>query len=137
MLTNHTVIESLVLSSDLANLSRVEGMIDEITTKYSLLDDVYGNMLISITEAFTNAVVHGNKMDGSKEVQIELLDTPDSLVYSIKDSGVGFDYSELPDPTLPENLEKETGRGIFLIENLADSLEFEDNGSRILISFTK
>ena len=134
---NAHTIDKLIVSSDLSNLSKVESLVDEITAKYNVVEDVYGNMLVSVTEAFTNAVIHGNSSDSSKQVELEVVNNDDHLIYTVKDQGKGFDFDHLPDPTLPENLEKETGRGIFLIRNLSDSVEFLNNGNVIQITFNK
>lgn len=134
---NTNIFDKIIVSSDLSNLSVVESLVDEVTAKCNIIEDVYGNMLVSITEAFTNAVIHGNKQSESKVVTLEINDDKDKVVYIIQDQGLGFDFNNLPDPTLPENIEKETGRGIFLIKNLADSVDFLDNGRTIKISFNK
>ena len=66
---------------------------------------------------------------------IEASFTENLLTFTVSDQGEGFDFSDLPDPTLPENLEKPQGRGIFLMNNLADSVVFEDPGNTVEISF--
>jgi serine/threonine-protein kinase RsbW len=58
-------------------------------------------------------------------------------LFAIKDQGIGFDYNNLPDPTAPENIEKENGRGIFLIKNLSDDVEFNNEGNLITITFNR
>lgn len=60
-----------------------------------------------------------------------------SFCFSVEDEGKGFDYNHLPDPTAPENIEKENGRGIFLMKQLADEVEFENNGTKVFIYFNK
>jgi len=58
-----------------------------------------------------------------------------SVCFIVKDEGVGFDFNNVPDPTLPENLEKLRGRGVFLMKALADEIEFEENGTIIKLNF--
>ena len=123
---------SLAFDSDIAKISSVEKFIDSVCFEYKISEDVYGNILIATIEAVKNAIEFGNNNDKSKSVAVT---ADNSLVISVKDSGKGFDYDNLPDPTLPENIEKLSGRGVFLIKNLSDKTEFLDNGSRIKMTF--
>lgn len=86
-----------------------------------------------MVEAVNNAIIHGNKLDETKNVFVEYEINNGELLFSVKDEGNGFNYHNIPDPTLPENLEKPHGRGIFLISHLVDEVRFEDNGSKICI----
>ena len=86
---------------------------------------------MSVTEAVNNAIVHGNKEDKNKKVKIQLRKNKKSVRFVIEDEGAGFDFSSLPDPTSPENINKVKGRGIFLIKNLADKAKFK-NGGRVV-----
>lgn len=132
-----TVVDNLRFSSDLSNLHLVESLIDKVCSELSIEEDLYGNILIAVTEAVNNSIIHGNLSDISKYVQIEVIDTPTLFSFIISDEGMGFDYNSLPDPTAPENLEKEHGRGIFLIKNLADDLVYSEKGNVATISFNK
>lgn len=123
------------MDSKVENIAEVENMINEIFEDYELSPDYYGNMLVALTEAVNNAIRHGNKMDESKKVKISFHHQSDEYLFSIKDEGVGFDYENIPDPTAPENLEKPDGRGIFLMENLANEVRFSDNGSTVHLRF--
>lgn len=134
---NKTIIEKLIIPSDLNSISQVESLIDRVCGSIGVNEDAYGNILIAITEAVNNAVIHGNHFEESKGVLIEVSQTDENLMFSVADEGNGFDYTNLPDPTAPENLEKENGRGIFLIRNLADNIEFDKNGSVINIYFNR
>lgn len=126
---------SLAFDSDIAKISSVEKFIDSVCYEYKISEDVYGNILIATIEAVKNAIEFGNNNDKSKSVAVTAYTADNSLVISVKDSGKGFDYDNLPDPTLPENIEKLSGRGVFLIKNLSDKTEFLDNGSRIKMTF--
>ena len=117
------------------NLVLVEKLVDEICEKFYINEDFYGNILISITEAVNNAMLHGNSEDESKIVDVDMEITNNIIKFYIKDSGEGFDYNNLPDPTAPENIEKTTGRGVFLMKNLSDLVIFSDNGSTVEIQF--
>ena len=117
------------------NIRIVESFIDNAKDKYSLNDDIYGNIMVAVTESVTNAISHGNKQDKSKNVSLSLLFDNDSLKFTIKDQGTGFDYNNLPDPTAPENLDKLNGRGIFLMKHLCDEVHFNDGGTAVELTF--
>ncbi len=127
--------QTLELQSNSDSLTIVENIIDEVRNKYNVSEDSYGNMLVAITEAVTNAIYHGNKSDPAKKVSLSVVNQNHSIVFTIADEGTGFDYYHLPDPTAPENLEKECGRGIFLMKHLADQLIFSENGRVVEMYF--
>lgn len=129
------VKQDLKISSKMENLPLIEGLVDDVCEKFKINEDYYGNILIALTEAVTNAIMHGNKQDAQKQVEVNYTKSDKELCFIITDQGSGFDPSILPDPTSPENLEKPTGRGIYLIKNLADKVEFEDNGRIIKMYF--
>lgn len=117
------------------NIRIVESFIDNAKDKYELNDDIYGNIMIAVTETVNNAIIHGNKSDNKKNVCLKL-SLEDSVVkFIIEDEGVGFDFHNLPDPTLLENLSKPEGRGIFLIKNLCDEVTFKNEGCIVELSF--
>ncbi len=128
-------VEKIVIESDTKNISLVEKLIDDISNQYNIHADVYGKLLLAIVEGVNNAIVHGNKLDITKKVHIEYLINDTSIQFTIIDEGKGFNYNDIPDPTLPENIEKTHGRGIFLMNHLADKIEFENNGSKVILSF--
>ena len=136
-MSNTTVIERLVIPSDLSNVSLVESLIDKVCADLKINEDIYGNVLIAVTEAVNNAIIHGNAFNHDKSVVVEVNQDNDSFIFRITDEGSGFDYLNLPDPTAPENIEKENGRGIFLIQNLSDCLDFDENGKVAVITFNK
>lgn len=117
------------------NIRIVESFIDSAQEKYEFGDDMYGNVMVAVTESVNNAILHGNKSDAKKNVSISLLMDETKLTFIIADQGPGFEFDNLPDPTAPENLEKVGGRGIFLMRNLADDVSFEDEGRKVTIEF--
>ncbi|MCB0540333.1 MAG: ATP-binding protein [Chitinophagales bacterium] len=119
------------------NLSIVENYIDKVCVEHNIGPDVYGNILISITEAVNNAIYHGNENDESKFVllQYNIDNGLRKISFIIEDEGKGFDYDNLPDPTSPDNLATIGGRGVFLIKQLADWVIFNDQGNIIELQF--
>jgi serine/threonine-protein kinase RsbW len=125
----------LNIPSKIENLRMVEKTVDEISAEYNLNSELYGNILIATIEAANNAILHGNKLDENKNVNIIFNIDNKFLKITVKDQGPGFDFTHIPDPTAPENIEKINGRGIFLMEKLSDRLEFFDNGAKVELQF--
>lgn len=117
------------------NIRIIESFIDNAKERFQLNDDIYGNIMISVTESVNNAIKHGNQNERSKNVSISLFLDDSLLKFRIEDEGNGFDYHQLPDPTAPENIEKPGGRGIFLMKHLADEVTFSNNGSSVELTF--
>ena len=132
-----TIIEQVKLPSDFASLVEVENLIDKVCADLGVLEDAYGNVLIAVTEAVNNAIQHGNEENSNLFVDVAVGDKETEFCFRIKDEGIGFDFNSLPDPTAPENLLKESGRGIFLMRNLADEVEFDGEGNSVNIYFSK
>ncbi len=125
----------IVIPSITENIRMIESFIDNAKEKFSLNDDIYGNIMIAITEAVNNAIKHGNNNDASKNVSLTLLMKENMIKFKVEDQGTGFDYQHLPDPTAPENIEKPGGRGIFLMKHLSDEVDFKENGRIVELSF--
>jgi len=125
----------IVISSKTESLSLVEKFVDDFSSRLSIDKDVYGNLLIAALEAANNAVTHGNKLDDSKFVEINISTDDNKILLTVKDEGPGFDYNNIPDPTSAENIENMSGRGVFLMTRLSDHIDFENNGSIVKMSF--
>ena len=117
------------------NVSVVESFIDNVGEKIKIQEAVYGNVLVSVTEAVNNAIVHGNKEDKNKKVRLGLKQNKKSVRFVVEDEGIGFDYNNLPDPTNPKNIDKVKGRGIFLIKSLSDKTTFKRGGRVVEMLF--
>lgn len=130
-------METLTIQSDPHNIAQVEAFVEDIRAKYNIGDDAYGNILISLTEAANNAIIHGNDSDPSKTVEISCSADArgKSIAFVIKDQGKGFDHNNLPDPTAPENIDQPCGRGVFLMMQLADLVVFSDRGATVEMQF--
>jgi len=110
------------------NIRIVESFIDNVKEKFNVDDDLYGNIMVAITESVNNAMKHGNKLDKTKNVILSATCDENALTIRVEDQGAGFDYDNLPDPTAPENIDKVGGRGVFLMKHLSDEVRFEDEG---------
>lgn len=116
----------LELSSNYELTDLVQAISDELAGKLGFSDDDGHWISMAIREAVNNAIKHGNGQDPSKKVTVSFTYDSDSLTVSVRDQGGGFDVSSVPDPLLPENLLKTSGRGVFYIRSFMDSVEFLD-----------
>lgn len=134
----HEIIadKQLMFSSSLENLSLVEKLIDEICQEFNIGEDLYGNIIISITEAVNNAIKHGNGGNTALQTKVICQILRDQIKFIVSDEGPGFNYNNLPDPTAPENIEKISGRGVFLMQQLAEEVKFNAAGNQVELSFT-
>ncbi len=128
-------METITFPAQGENITIIERLIDNLCEKHNVQEEHYGNILIALTEAVNNAIYHGNKQDASKIVSVLHECSNDRFFFRIEDEGPGFDYDNLPDPTSPENLERPNGRGVFLMKHLSDSIDFQDGGRVVEISF--
>jgi len=113
---------------------KMEKFIEEICDEYNVNNSYFGNILIAVSEAVQNAMVHGNQSDSEKTIKIRFNTVPDGLVFSVQDEGNGFNFRHIPD--ILDAAEGEyPGRGLFLIRRLGDSVRFNKKGNRIDILF--
>lgn len=115
----------------------IERMVDEINRSAALSEDMYGNVLIALTEAVNNAIIHGNGRVAEKlvNVEISLSASGRRLVVVVEDQGKGFDHLSIADPTIETNLQEEAGRGVFLMKQLSDMVVFSKNGAMVEMHF--
>jgi len=117
------------------NVALVERFVDEICEFYNIGDENYGNILIAITEAVSNAIYHGNRLDPEKSVRFYYETKDNNLCFTVQDEGRGYNPETLPDPTDPENVENPNGRGVFLMKRLTDDIKFFDDGRKVEMYF--
>ena len=129
------VENKLCLQSDPQSLLSLEGWVNALCEYHSISVEIYGNILIALSEAVNNAIIHGNKNIVQKEALVVASFNEGLLTFIVTDQGSGFDFLDLPDPTLPENIEKPQGRGIFLMNHLSDGVVYQEPGNAVEISF--
>jgi serine/threonine-protein kinase RsbW len=125
----------LKLPSNLRSINVLDSFVQDVVHQYKINQEVHGNMLISLTEAVTNAITHGNHYDENKVVQINLQKKSDTIAFRVSDQGCGFDPESVPDPTCDENICKCGGRGVFLMQRLCDQIQYKDNGRTVEMHF--
>ena len=140
MVLGYIDIESLsqkmVLESNLESVITVEKLISKVRDEYAITEENYNYIWIVLNEAVSNAIKHGNKFDPAKKVRLKVETRDDRyLCFIIKDEGAGFDPTIIPNPTSPERIAEPNGRGVFLINKLADIVNYSENGSCLEIGF--
>ena len=129
------IIKMLTIPSIPSRIAEVETFLQK-TVKSSKIDpNRYPDMLISLTEAVNNAIIHGNKEDHNKMVKIQMIRNQKDVKIIVMDEGRGFNLKNVPDPTAPENIECPGGRGVYIMSRLADRITFQDNGSTVEMHF--
>ena len=119
------------LPSDLSLMNVVlEYLLDRVD-KMGLIKSEQSNLFVALDEAFVNAVKHGSRNDPTKLVRITAELSPHEAIFTVEDEGEGFDVREIPDPRDPSNLFKSTGRGVLLIYNIMDEVEYSERGTRL------
>jgi serine/threonine-protein kinase RsbW len=126
---------NLEIPSDPANLITVEEFINFTACEAGIDSARMPGLLLAITEGTTNAIIHGNKKSPEKNVIIDAVIDDTFLTYHIKDQGTGFIPENVPDPTEPENLLKDSGRGLYLMRIYADELKYNitDSGTELIL----
>ncbi len=127
--------KKLKIESKISSLRIVEKAIDEVTYDLGISQENYGKILVSTLEGVNNAILHGNHSDPEKMVVIEIAFGKNELKIRITDQGNGFIPEDVPDPTVPENLEALNGRGVFLMSKLADKIKFSKKGNTVTMTF--
>jgi serine/threonine-protein kinase RsbW len=115
---------SIEIESDPNNLITVEEFVNYFAKDLGVNDNKMNGLLLSVTEATTNAIIHGNKCDANKKVFINVFVENDSIIIKVKDEGEGFNPENIPDPTEPQNLLKDSGRGVYLMRVYMDDLKY-------------
>lgn len=126
---------TLKLRSQLTDIHLVERFVEEICDEYNINNTYFGNILVSLTEAIENAIVHGNASNAGKSVAVTFESTAKGLIFEVSDEGQGFDYMNIPDAADPVSNPEKKGTGLFLIRTLADEVDFKENGRTIQIMF--
>lgn len=112
----------LTLRSNPRQIMRVEPFIKKIGHTIHLDEIKLHKLMVSLTEAVNNAIIHGNKMNAQKKVKVRCEIMPGWLVLSVADEGMGFDPDNIGNPLRKKNLLKESGRGVFLMRTLMDKV---------------
>ena len=116
--------DQIVIPSSLDYLPKVDEYVEGKLKKLGVDEDRLADIAVSVTEAVTNAVLHGNKNDLKKKVQIKLKADSSRVEITVEDEGNGFNPESIQSPVEEGNLLKEAGRGIFILKSLMDKVDF-------------
>ncbi|MBC7884607.1 MAG: ATP-binding protein [Saprospiraceae bacterium] len=125
----------LTISSNPNNILEVESYLKKLDFDFGFNEEKFADILISLTEAVNNAIIHGNKSDESKLVHIYVREEKNGLSFCVTDEGGGYNPGGVPDPTCKENIECCGGRGVFIMKALSDNITFGNNGRSVEMYF--
>ncbi len=114
----------LSLPSRIDTVARAAAAVAEFLSRSGISDDAAFGIDMAVREAVTNAVIHGNRQDENKTVDVTLKSSPDAVEISVHDQGPGFNPEDVPDPTAAENILKASGRGIFFMRTFMDEVDW-------------
>lgn len=129
------LLQTLTLNSTYEEIEKIEGFLNQLQKDINFSDEFYARMMLAVSEAATNAILHGNKLDPEKTVEIAAYQDNGTLIFETRDQGKGFNPENLPDPLAEENLLKTSGRGVFLMEEYADAVSYSDGGTKLTLGF--
>jgi len=118
-----------LIPSDLSYVIGVNYQISNLLKEFGFPpQDTRVNIPLACDEAITNAIIHGNRSDAAKKVNIQVYVSPNRFRIRVRDEGEGFDLARVADPTRGDALLRPSGRGVYLMKNIMDSVEFKDGG---------
>jgi serine/threonine-protein kinase RsbW len=129
--------QSIRLPSTTDQVAKADEFLESWLREIGVSEDTIANLAIAVTELVNNAIKHGNKLNKNKMVTVSVKYTPERIEITVTDEGEGFEPGDVPDPLADENLLKEIGRGIFIVNSLIDDVKFEfppGGGTRVTIT---
>ncbi len=132
-----TLIHQFTFKSEYEEAEKVENILNQLQQQLNFNNDFYAKLMLVVTEAVTNGIVHGNKLSPCKHVELKVfLDSAkNDLIFECEDEGAGFDPDAVPDPLAEANLLKPSGRGVYLMREFADDVSYTNNGTRLVLRF--
>ncbi len=121
------------------NIPHIEALMFKANEEFGLREEQFQNLMIAVTEIVSNGIVHGNKENPDKKVSVTVEYDSQKMYVKVTDEGNGFDIYNIPDPTLPENITKASGRGIFIVKSLVDDFSYRhtEKGSEFILLVKK
>ncbi len=122
------------MASDPKNVHRIEDFLLKMNATLKINEEKFSTLLVVVTEAVNNAIIHGNKRNPQRKVVVTCLRNGHVLVVKVKDEGKGFDPDAVPDPIHEDNLLRESGRGVFLMRQLMESVSYNKKGNEVTMT---
>jgi serine/threonine-protein kinase RsbW len=130
-------LSKLVIPSNVQRIEEAASFVEEAAEGMDFDETEVDNIVIAITEAISNAIIHANKNDHGKKVTIEIECNENEMITKVTDEGPGFDPKNIADPLHPDNLLKESGRGIFILNSFLDSVDYSFSGDGTVVTMVK
>ena len=127
---------SVEIESSRKNIPKVEELLAKANADFNVEEQRFHKLLIAVSELVLNAIVHGNKESSVKKVKVTAEYDDEKMIVKVLDEGAGFDVTQIPDPTSAENIRKESGRGIYIVKQLIDRVEYKKTPEGFLIILT-
>jgi serine/threonine-protein kinase RsbW len=127
----------LVIQSDLGETRRVQEQVEAALLAQQFAETEIFGIRLALEEALVNAIKHGNQLDPAKKVRVSWRVTTERFDIAITDEGPGFDPADLPDPTDPENIERQCGRGVFLMKHFMTEVAYNGRGNSVIMAKTR
>jgi len=124
-----SLTRSVVIASELEQAHRIQSEVVAATQTFHVSESDQFGIFLALEEALVNAIKHGNGSDPARTIRVDFEITPKRIYLRIEDEGPGFDPAAVPDPTLPENLDGPTGRGLLLMRHYMSRVEFHGRGN--------
>lgn len=124
----------ITMASDPKNVHRIEDFLLKMNATLKINDEKFSTLLVVVTEAVNNAIIHGNKRNPQRKVVVTCLRNGHVLVVKVRDEGKGFDPDGVPDPIHEDNLLRESGRGVFLMRQLMESVSYNKKGNEVTMT---
>jgi len=123
------------ITSCQSQIGRLEDYVSDISKEFNVDSNKYPDILISLTEAVNNAIIHGNSNDVSKCVDIICKCKEQFLTFTISDQGEGFNPEQLSNPLDETNIALEGGRGVLIMKSLCDEVQYKNDGRTVEMTF--
>ena len=137
MTNDHKDNKTMAFPSSTDQVSQVDDFLESWLREKGIPEDTIADLAIAVTELVNNAIRHGNKLQKEKKVTVALSYYKDKIIVSVADEGEGFIPGNIPDPLAEENLLKEIGRGIFIVNSLIDDVKYQfppEGGTKVVIT---
>lgn len=122
-----------VLKTDFDELEHLDEIVTSLSDAAGMDEEQSAGLMLCVSEAVTNGMLHGNKMDESKTVHLTAKAEKGIVEVTVQDQGKGFDPDAIPDPLDEANLLKPSGRGVFLMKTYCDDVRYDRNGTRVTL----
>jgi serine/threonine-protein kinase RsbW len=122
-----------LLQTDFDELEHLDEIVSALSAEAGLDEEKSSGLMLCVSEAVTNGMLHGNKMDATKTVHLTASAVPGTVRVTVQDQGDGFNPDTIPDPLDSDNLLKPSGRGVFLMKTYCDEVIYDEHGTRVTL----